>query len=30
MGFKKIKMLYLPNTFGQDWSAKGYPVEKSS
>jgi thiosulfate/3-mercaptopyruvate sulfurtransferase len=30
MGFKKIKMLYLPNNFGQDWSAKGYPVEKSS
>ncbi len=30
MGFKKIKMLYLPNTLGQDWSAKGYPVEKSS
>jgi thiosulfate/3-mercaptopyruvate sulfurtransferase len=30
MGFKKIKMLYLPNNFTQDWSMKGYPVEKSS
>ena len=30
MGFKNIKMLYLPNTFGQDWTSKGYPVEKSS
>ena len=30
MGFKKIKMLYLPNSFGEDWSAKGYPVEKGS
>jgi thiosulfate/3-mercaptopyruvate sulfurtransferase len=30
LGFKKIKMLYLPNSFGQDWSSKGYPVEKSS
>ena len=30
MGFKKIKMLYLPNSFGQDWSSKSYPVEKSS
>ena len=30
MGFKKVKLLYLPNSFGQDWSSKGYPVEKSS
>ena len=30
MGFKKIKMLYIPNNFTQDWSMKGYPVEKSS
>ena len=30
MGFNKIRMLYLPESFGQDWSAKGYPVEKSS
>jgi thiosulfate/3-mercaptopyruvate sulfurtransferase len=30
MGFKKISMLYLPNNFGQDWSAKGYPVEKGN
>jgi hypothetical protein len=30
MGFKKIRMLYLPGSFGQDWTAKGYPVEKTS
>lgn len=30
LGFKKIRLLYLLNNFGQDWSAKGYPVEKSS
>ena len=30
MGFKNIKMLYLQNSLGQDWTAKGYPVEKSS
>lgn len=30
MGFKKIKMLYLAKNFGDDWLAKGYPVEKGS
>jgi thiosulfate/3-mercaptopyruvate sulfurtransferase len=29
MGFKKIKVLYLPQNFTQDWVAKGFPVEKS-
>lgn len=28
MGFKNIKMLYLPNTFTQDWGTKGLPLEK--
>jgi rhodanese-related sulfurtransferase len=28
MGFKKIKMLYLPNNFAQDWATKGYAIEK--
>lgn len=28
LGFKHIKLLYLPNTFAQDWAAKGYAVEK--
>jgi thiosulfate/3-mercaptopyruvate sulfurtransferase len=28
LGFTNVKALYLPNNFGDDWSAKGYPVEK--
>lgn len=28
MGFKKIKILNLPNSFIQDWAKKGLPVEK--
>lgn len=28
MGFKKIKVLYLPQTLTQDWVMKGFPVEK--
>lgn len=28
MGFKKVKILYLPNSFAADWVAKGLPVEK--
>lgn len=28
MGFKKVKILYIPNTFAADWVAKGLPVEK--
>ncbi len=27
MGFKKIKVLDIPEGFIQDWVAKGYPVE---
>ena len=28
LGFKKIKLLNLPNNFTQDWQMKGFPVEK--
>ena len=28
MGFTKLKVLYVPNNFGQDWVNKGFPVEK--
>jgi 3-mercaptopyruvate sulfurtransferase SseA len=28
MGFKKLKVLYLPNNLGMDWVYKGYPSEK--
>jgi hypothetical protein len=28
MGFTKLKVLYIPNNFGQDWVNKGFPVEK--
>lgn len=28
LGFKKIKVLNLPNNFTQDWQMKGFPVEK--
>jgi rhodanese-related sulfurtransferase len=27
-GYKNVKALYLPKSFGEDWAAKGYPVEK--
>ena len=27
MGFTKLKVLYIPNNFGQDWVNKGLPVE---
>jgi thiosulfate/3-mercaptopyruvate sulfurtransferase len=29
MGFKRVKLLNLPNNFTQDWQMKGFPVEKS-
>jgi len=29
MGFRKIRVLNLPNSFTQDWVKAGYPVEKS-
>ena len=28
MGFTNVKSLYIPNNFGTDWVAKGYPVAK--
>jgi len=28
MGFTNVKVLYLANNFGEDWAAKGYPVER--
>ncbi|MGH9455582.1 MAG: rhodanese-like domain-containing protein [Terriglobia bacterium] len=28
MGFKNVKVLYLPDNFQKDWVAKGYPVVK--
>jgi thiosulfate/3-mercaptopyruvate sulfurtransferase len=28
MGFTRLKVLYIPNNFGQDWVNKGFPVEK--
>jgi len=28
LGFKNLKVLYLPNKFQQDWTAKGFPTEK--
>lgn len=26
MGFTRVKVLYVPDNFGRDWAAKGYPV----
>jgi thiosulfate/3-mercaptopyruvate sulfurtransferase len=28
LGYKNVKALYLPRSFGEDWAAKGYPVDK--
>jgi thiosulfate/3-mercaptopyruvate sulfurtransferase len=28
LGFTNVKALYLANNFGDDWMAKGYPVER--
>lgn len=28
MGFTRLRVLDIPNSFGQDWVAKGFPVEK--
>jgi thiosulfate/3-mercaptopyruvate sulfurtransferase len=27
MGFTQLKVLYIPQDFGRDWLAKGYPVQ---
>ena len=29
-GFSRVKVLFLPTSFGHDWVDKGYPVEKGS
>jgi rhodanese-related sulfurtransferase len=29
LGFTNVKVLNLPNNLGDDWVAKGYPVERS-
>lgn len=28
MGFRNVKVLYIPNNFGTDWVQKGYPVAR--
>jgi thiosulfate/3-mercaptopyruvate sulfurtransferase len=28
MGFRRLRVLILPNNFGADWAEKGHPVEK--
>ncbi|HEX4081065.1 MAG TPA: rhodanese-like domain-containing protein [Rhizomicrobium sp.] len=28
MGFTEVKVLYIANNFGDDWVARGYPVER--
>ena len=28
MGYKNVKLLYLPDDFEQDWAQKGFPVKK--
>ena len=28
LGFSRVKVLYLPNNFGDDWVAKGYPTDR--
>ena len=30
LGFTHVRVLYIPNNFGDDWVAKGYPVSKGS
>lgn len=30
LGFRNVKVLYLPNNFGADWVNQGYAVEKGS
>jgi len=29
LGYSKVKVLYLPNNFGDDWVAKGYPADRN-
>lgn len=28
MGFKHVRVLYIPHNFGTDWAHKGYPTER--
>ena len=28
MGFSKVRVLYLPTSFGTDWADKGFPTDK--
>jgi len=28
MGFKRLRVLTVPNSFATDWVEKGFPVEK--
>ena len=28
MGFKRLRVLVLPNNLAKDWVGEGYPVEK--
>lgn len=28
LGYTNVKVLYLPNNFGDDWVAKGYPTDR--
>jgi thiosulfate/3-mercaptopyruvate sulfurtransferase len=28
LGFKNVKVLYLPHNLQQDWIQKGFPIEK--
>ena len=28
MGFKQVRVLYIPHNFGRDWAQKGYPTER--
>ena len=30
LGFTHVRVLYIPNNFGDDWVEKGYPVTKGS
>jgi thiosulfate/3-mercaptopyruvate sulfurtransferase len=30
LGFAHVRVLYIPNNFGDDWAQKGYPVIKGS
>jgi thiosulfate/3-mercaptopyruvate sulfurtransferase len=28
MGFKRVRVLYIPHNYGRDWAQKGYPTER--